>query len=363
MDNVFDLGNLSPIEVAKRLKVLKSLANNRAEFDRIQNFVLPEENVERVAQILSGMEKEDEFAILCRLMGTCEAISEIGQSPIIENNEIPPDFLACFAPDCTVVGETRTQLGIKFNCFVEVKSSKKPVFKISERDLSRRMAFANRYNTPLVFAIRFMDFEQHAFWVLVEANRLAESGRKVEINDFIGNLNAVLFDDYFLYTHPDLHVVQYYDSGLAGKGIFHEKYGVLRKTVILLPDGIPLVIEKKDHVLVNVLLDVFDHNAISTETSGSITCVVSEIGMQSRILSDILFQVNRMGVDASGEMVFDAGRVLARFDSGNPPKLISREMVDYVIARLNQNETLLFIAGIGKPEDQKKYLLRIGSTG
>lgn len=363
MKQFLDNSELSPVELAKHLMSFRSLTETKNDFEAIKNSILPDQRTQRVEQIITGLEQEDEFAILCRLMETCESISRISQTPIVENGEIAPDFLASFSPGCSVTGKSRKDINVRFNCFVEVKSTKAKVFKISKNDLAKRKAFATRYRIPLVFAVRFLIFQSQGFWVMVDATRLEQNGRRISVGDVIGNLNHVLFDDYGVTPHPHLHVAHYYDATKQG-GIRHKKYGPLFKTVLLLPDEKPIVLEDSKEVLVNALLDSYEFKEVQVIQNGPVTCVVSFIGFQMRFLSDILFRINHLAVDSDGTPAFDATRVLTRLDNKEkPPTLITRSMVEWVVSFLNRNrdrDKLLFLKmGIGEPADQEKRLRRL----
>jgi len=348
---------LSPIELAKHLMVFKSSADTKKDFEQIIKSLVSEDQTERVGQIIRGLEQEDEFAILCKLMGTCESISKVGQSPIIDTDEIAPDFIASFSPGCSVSGKEKEDINLKYQCFIEVKSSKNKIFKISARDLKRRKKFSSRFKLPLIFAVRFTMFEGHGIWVLVDSSKLAKSGRRIEVSDFIGNLNHVLFDDYGVYTHPNLYVAHYYDSNFEGPGITHGDHGALDRTVFLFPDEPSIVVDENDQVLVNAFLDNFEFKQVKVERESNITCVISSVGSQSRFLSDILFFVNHLAIDEYGETSFDASRAIARMDSkDNSIPLVGREMIEYVMQMMNSKKEMFFKIAMGKPETQERIL-------
>ncbi|MCK4792700.1 MAG: hypothetical protein KAV87_53720, partial [Desulfobacteraceae bacterium] len=108
-----------------------------------------------------------------------------------------PDFLVSFHPGCSVQGLSKKEITGKYNCFVEVKSCRKDIFKISKNDLKARRQFAARFGLPLVFAIRFTLFEGQCYWILIDAKTLQKQGRKVKIDQLIGSLSAVLLNTDF----------------------------------------------------------------------------------------------------------------------------------------------------------------------
>lgn len=349
--------NLSPIELAKRLMNFKGMAASSRDFEKIKNHLVPSHALERINQIVKGLEQEDEFAVLCRVMETCTSLSRIDQNPIIRGEEKSPDFLATFEPGCSVTGKTRDNIRLKYNCLIEVKSCKAKKFKISEKDLKRRKSYAMRYKLPLVFAVRFTLFESHSYWILVESSRLEKQGRKIEIDSLVGNLGPALFDDYGVFTHPQLCFAHYYDNISNKNGIRHQVHGVLFRTTMLLPDQDPIDINEEHSVLINAFIDAFDFEQLHIEKSGSITVVVSNIGNQMRFLGDLVYRVNNLAREESGTPTYDATRVISSIDSHSAkPALITRSMIEHAIYLLNRHVIVMFKIGIGERDEQEKIL-------
>jgi len=357
--------NISPIELAKRVINLKGLVDSNTDFEKIKEQLVPKPHWERVNQIIRGLEQEDEFAILCKIMGTCESLTKIDQNPIIESDEKAPDFLASFRPGCAVQGLRAQDINVSYNCFIEVKSCKNEKFRISEKDLASRNKFTQRFRLPLVFAIRFTLFENHCYWILIESKKLAEQGRKVEIDSsFTSSLSPVLFDDYFLLPHPDLHFIRYYDSNSPKNGRRHGHYGILSKTYMVLSDKKIFEIEDENSLLVNAVLDGIGLDTVQVKTERNITAVILTIGNKMCLLSDMVYQVNNLARKETGEPVYDATRIVSRLDSPNDkPKLITREMVEHAVLLLNLKEMVLFKIGIGEPKKQEKILRSLARKG
>lgn len=364
MKEIFESKRLSPIELAKHVMALKPLSDSKKEFKAFKKTIVPRDQIERVNQIIRGLEQEDEFVILCRLMGTCESISKLGQSPVIDNSEKSPDFLVSFHPGCSAQGLSKKDIKGKYNCFVEVKSCKKDSFKISKSDLKARRKFASRFGLPLVFAIRFTLFEGQCYWILIDAKTLERQGPKVKIDQLIGSIGPVLFDDYCIFTHPSLHLLHYYKNDTNLSGIRHGDYGVLVKTFILLPNSKPIELEDNISVLINAVLDCFEFKSTQTETERGVTSAISYIGSQARFLSDMIYRTNNLARDKDGQIVYDPTSIISRFDSKNDkPSLITREMVEWVIRFLNSKELMFFKFGIGDPKEQEKILRALMRRG
>ncbi|KIO36411.1 hypothetical protein [Shewanella sp. cp20] len=352
MEKYLNSSKLSPIEMAKHLITLKSFTNKKSDFDEIKKTLVPVESHERIDQIIYGLEQEDEFAILCKLMCTCESISKIGQSPIIDSDEIAPDFIASFSPGSAIKGISKSKLGLRYQCFIEIKSCKKSVFKISAKDLKRRMSYANRFKLPLVFAVRFTMFQAHGVWAMVEASRLLKQGRRIEIGNILDGVKTVLLDDYGILTDPNMFVAHYYDTSPGLKGIKHFEYGTLTRTVFLFPDEEPIYIEDEEMTMVNVLLGVFEFKEAQVEREGSVTCQVVDLRSQMKFLSDIVFRINHLANDEDGNTDFDATKVISTLDStDNKQPLINREIVEYAISLLNSKRQMFYKMGLGEEKD------------
>lgn len=354
MEQYLNSSKLSPIEMAKHLISLKSFTNKKFDFDKVKEALVPHDKIGRVNQIIYGLEQEDEFAILCKLMGTCESLTKIGQNPLIQNNEIAPDLMGSFLPKSSV-DKDKTD-SFEYKCFIEVKSCKKKFFKISAKDLKRRVAFAERYKMPLIFAVRFTAFDSNGIWAIVDSINLFKNKRRIQISDILDGMKTVLLDDYGIYSDPHLHVAHYYDSNLQ-EGMKHKKYGVLVKTVILLPDQEPISIEGKNASLISFFIGMFDGEVAKVESENNITCEVVYIGSQLKILSDIMFQINRQVIDEDGNYDFDASKVMSLLDSkdGKYP-LLTREMVEYSIFYLNSKYPMFHPMGLGEEKNRKSML-------
>ena len=148
------------------------------------------------------------------------------------------------------------------------------------------------------------------------------------------------------------------------EGIEHQEYGVLVKTGILIPDIDPIILDDNISVLANAVLDNFDFKTTQVESEDNITCVISHIGSQARFLSDMIYRINNLARDESGDKVYDPTRIVSRIDSENDkPTLITREMVEYVVSYLNQKEMMFFKMTIGEQKQQEKILRSLMKKG
>lgn len=326
---------LSAIEIAKALAPLRALTATRADFDAIKATLVDPQSVARVDQIIDGISQEDEFALFCRAMETCDSCAKLDQTPVVESEEKIADFLASFHPGLSVKGLDRSEVGVRFNCFVEVKSSLKPKFSISKKDLDSRRQFARRFGLPLVIAVRFRNFQSHTVWIMMDAEFLERRGRKIECADLLESLTHVLFDDYGLYAPPDLHLVHYYERDRHLQGAGHPDFGALTGMSLLLSDRDPIPLPADTYVLASALLHSFEQTTIHTDSVGTRTAVVASVGNQMRLLSDLVFSMNYLPRTESGEPSFNARQVLAGLDSQEKALFFRRSLIEKIVAHLN----------------------------
>jgi hypothetical protein len=355
--------NLSPVQLAKSIKSLKTITESHAEFEAIKKEFVPDKRMDRITQIITGLEQEDEFAILCRLMGTCQSLVGIDQTPVISNDkEIPPDFLATFSPGCSVIGKSKADIGLEYKCFIEVKSSQKTSYKISKNDFDQRINFAKRYNIPLLFAVRFWATSDAALWVIVESDYLETNNRKLDISALLKGVRHLLLDDYFLMPIPNLHVAHYYDSKTKESGVKHFMYGSQVKTVLLFQD-FQYELPEKDQLFFSALFDSYRLKEVQIKKFDNITVQVLKVGVQSRSLCDLLYAINRLAVDEHGDRLYDPSRLSSRFDSHiNTPTFITREMIEYYTALRINSKPLFVKLAFEEPSEQFKKLNKLCSV-
>ncbi|MFZ2753225.1 MAG: hypothetical protein WAZ48_07225 [Lysobacteraceae bacterium] len=353
--------HISPIEIAKTIRSIKGVSQNDTGFSELVKNLIPDKHQDRIYQILSGTEQEDEFAVFCRLMGTCSHLNRMDQNPLIQSDAIAPDFIGTFSPK-SPLKKLPQNINVNYRCFIEVKLCQEKNFKISKKDLARRRAYAENYGIPLIFAIKFKPFEKSGLWLVMDSKEIESKGRKVSVENIIDSYSAILFDDYFVFTRPGLHIINYYKKEKTGNKIAHKEYGELCGTYLALPNIEPFEIEERDEVLVNAVLDSFDLENVSTTNFEETTAVVSSIGGQGRLLSNMVYSLNNIAKNEDNSLVYDASRVIASSDSEeNPPLLLDRNYIEIVFSILNSYDNLIFFGSIGDLDKNYRRIIRLGS--
>lgn len=351
----------SRIEQAKALRALKGVTTSDAEFEALARTLFPTPDPAR-DRALEGLSQEDEFAILCRLMGTCTHLARLDQTPLLEDNERrAPDFLASFAPGCSALGLLSTGVGRSYNCFVEVKSVDKDKFKISERDLTRREEFAHHFNLPLVFAVRFKQF-QGAAWLLVTSRQLRTLNRGVDMLKLGSGVGHALLDDYILTAPNPFDAAYTWDSTVAEASVLDPKYGALvalelfdNRTRVAVPDN--------ERLFVAAVIETFRPTIASATTTGTRTTQILRVSAnQGRFLSFLVYECNQLSRDqTTGKSAYDAVRITSTFDAATPHMtLLTRDHVEYIVQRHFINRRL-FKLSVGVPDDQLTLLKSITS--
>jgi hypothetical protein len=321
----------SPLELAKRLKAIKDITDSDGDLTPyIDSLLLPDETI-RVQEIMAGFSHEDSFALLARLMSTCETLSPLGQTPIIENSQaLTPDFLAVFRPSLSLfTRDVKFPANCYSRCLIEVKGKSEGKFGISKKDLERRMCYAELVGLPLVLAVRFTRFAGD-LWLLVEPEVYQKLGRKLRPEDLQLGIGHILFDDYFIAVKPDLKIRVVFEAIEGGSPV--SEYGTIRELTFLI-DNIELCSLSGDCNFVYVVLGCFDKKSVELKEEGQLTKVTYEVPPQGRTILNIMTYMNeRIGNPDSTDSI-DKGRILARLDSHQKPYLIPRKLVESVFLK------------------------------
>jgi len=338
--SIMDSDENSKIERAKALLAAKSLTSPDG-YATIESILAPND-AENVTRTIEGLSQEDEFALMCRLMGTATHIVPLEQRPIIKGEFIVPDFMVSFQPGCTPMKKPRQEHG-GFRCFIEVKSTKDMKFKISGSALRKRRAFADEFGLPLLFAVRFLKFNDHALWVMVEDRDRSKSSLKINVNNLTQGVRHVLWDDYFLIVLPSVHFRAVYEKVSPSKsnGVRHVDYGALREFHLVAPPGRVI---SGPHVVNNAAIytgaqagvlsaffEGFQPELIAIETENNTTTLQLQPTAPCSI-TDLVYSYNRLPRDDDGRVLLNPSRILAGTDPGS--SLATREFIEKVASDL-----------------------------
>jgi len=341
---------VSKIELAKALKAIRDVCPSEDDYERVKSVIVPPEGAKQVDAAVAGLSEEDEFALMCRLMGTTTHMVALGQRPVIGGDYIVPDFLARFQPGCFFHGFTKEDSS-GFNCLIEVKSTRQFEYGVHGSQLRRRRNFAETFGLPLLFAVRLLEFGRNALWIIVEDSDREKRSLKVSSKDLIQGVRHVLWDEYFYMLKPGTHFRSIYDSDCKAPGVRHSEYGIQREFRIVAGDqeqsfGLP------NATVYTMFFEAFDLAEASVDRHDSLTEVVLKPRLQLCSIADMLYCFMRMPQDEHGQPLYDSSRLLARADQETDGVPFNRRFVEAVASPLFQ-ERILYRVGIG---DEKANL-------
>jgi len=321
--------DLSAIELAKQVRAIKACTETDEELKGVLERLGLSFDDPRLKQVLQGLAHEDEFALLCRLMGTCNAINSLGQTPLLDERLAAPDFIASFRPALSWWPGTEFPQDASYQCLIEVKGTTKNTYSISTNDLERRLRFARYFRLPLVFAIRFMKLDG-GMWLLLEAEKyleLKKSNRRLRAEDLQRGIGHILLDDYYVVPRCKLRMICSFNS--MGNGRI-SRFGAL-EIMRLLAGTWEIEVAPGDREFVFLVLRTLMHRILEVKEDGFRTSVTYEIIPQARSISSTVSHMNRLQAEVDGTGPVDRARVLARLDAdSNPAFLLPRSLIESV---------------------------------
>lgn len=349
----------SKIEIAKRLKAIRDIAETPEQYEAVKHALFPGQDLTDVEKSIAGLSEEDEFALLCRLMETTTHLVRLEQNPIIAGNFIVPDFWARFQPGCRW-GGLGPERSAGFTCLVEVKSTKGKSLKIDGSLLRRRRDFAKQFGLPLVFAVRFLQFQQSAIWVMVDASDDSQTSLTVTVNDLLHGVRHMLWDEVSYLLHPDVQFRCVYDSAQLRDGVYHPGHGQLIEFQIVGSEN-RLTLKDWQAGLVSGFCDGFAPQPVRSDTQGTVTVCTSAQQVLFCDAPSMIYKFNYLATDEDGRVVYDASKILARSDQGDPTPLMTRSVFDLAVRSIEA--TGLMSAGVYGTEDPVAKWRRYGGRG
>jgi len=348
---------VSDLELAKALKGIRAVASDE-QYERIQAEFSAEGDLERIASRVSALTEEDEFAVLCRMMGTVTHIVPLGQSPLIKGDSTAADFMARFQPGLWIDNK-KPEDHKGYPCFVEVKSTSKLKLKISQADLLRRRSFAASFGLPLLFAVRFTRFPGNAYWVILHDSDWSKPTLTVSVKDLFSGLRHVLFNEYWYMLRPGTIFECVFDRATDEYAMRHAEYGGLLTFTIVNGDR-AILFEHEEASLWSAFFEAYRLRKADSRPAGSRTTAAFEPGVAACSIIDLVYCFNSLPVDADGRRGFDASRMIARADLGQKSILIAeRDKIDAGAVRMQQ-AGVLFLVGVGSVEDHRRLWAEYG---
>lgn len=345
----------SRIEIAKALRHMKAIAT-RNQYEAIHK-VLGLAHDEELSRAVSGLGEEDEFLLMCVLMGTATHLAPLEQRPSVAGGRSAPDLLARFQPGYypkTISSSHHSG----YTCFVEVKSTKKDTFHFGGKHLHELREFAAAFQLPLVFAIRFLRWHGVALWVIVEDKDRTRRSLSVSVSDWISGLRPVLWNEEGYMLFPGTYFQATYGPRTTQHGIWHPKYGEQVAFQVVTNKG-RFEFDGEEGDIVAGFFESYNLREEKIERHGENTYVAYVPQNSTLSVVDLIYGMNRLPRDEDGHLVYDAGTVLRKLADGQKYPLITREFVTY-FAKHFCHLGALGVVGYGKPEDTYARWLAIG---
>lgn len=341
------------VELAKILKSIKSSGVSDSDYYSVKRLLLSTFDEEAVDATIKGLTEEDEFLLMCKLMGTSTHIIHLEQRPLVEGDFSIPDFLARFQPGCSVYGYTRED-SIGYKCFVDVKATAKDKFKVGGSRLTRLRNFSDSFGLPLLFAVRFQKFPRNAFWIIAEDSDREKTSLSVSIPDLVGGLRQVIWDEFWFLLLPNIYFTGLFDTDFTGTGVQHPTFGTQREFQIV-TDHQTHSFFGSDAIIYSAFLEAFDLVEARVERKGTVTLQILVPSIATCSTVDLVYKINRLPVDDLGDSVFNASNIIMQSSHA----IFDRAFVDRVAQSLVRLE-VLFPAIMGEKEDYLDKWRRLG---
>jgi len=338
------------IEKAKLLKAIRDSGFSDEDYQNIQKSLLTSsDSAVAIENAIKGLSEEDEFALICRLLRTSTHLTHLEQRQVIPGDYLTPDFLARFQPGCSIVGFGK-QDSAGFKCFIEVKSTSNRKFTIGGAPLRRLRDFADHFGLPLLFAVRFLRFEQNAFWIIVEDRSREKSSLTVSIKDLIAGIRHILWDECWYMLLPNVHFKSIFDLNNNDLGVKHPKYGtqIEFQTIV---DNQVRTFRGAEATIYSAFFEAFHLAEVEAEKQGSITSQVLAPQLLLCSMADMVYNFNRLPCDDKGRIIYDPSKLITKLD----PTLYDVDFINQVARSLNEMGILFFAGFCEKDEHLKKW--------
>lgn len=333
----------SYIDLAKTLRQVKTVST-REQYERIKE-ILCQGDTEPPDHTFSGLSQEDEFCLLCLLMGTATHIVPLEQRLSIAAGSNAPDVLVRFQPDfLTDSGEViPAKRHTGFRCLVEIKSTNKHELKFGGRALRDLRDFADSFNLPLIFAVRFLRFQNAALWALTEDKEPRKGSLKIVIPSVYSGLRPVLWSEFGYMIADGMHLKATFDLGATVQGVQDRTRGVLVDLQFVSPGG-SIPCPSKELFESFLFLESYSLEEFASETNGTKSKVCFRFGTSLLAAGDLVFSVNRIIRNEYSEIAHDAARALRELADGQKPLLIGRPTIEKIAERLCKMKVIHKIA-------------------
>lgn len=320
-DRLSSITTLPEIERLKVLKAMRIAYPIDEEFNELICTIFPHAKASphtliEIRRRLHGLTMEDEFSILCRLMGHCATVTALEQTPMKERSLLAPDFLVNFNTDWD---KTRC-LPSQMPFMIEVKSQRagKPKTLMSLSTFNKRKRYAEQFGIPLLIATRFHCENNQRFWLLQTEAQFLESKRKPSIDDWWEqSISHLLLGDWLVVNQTDTLIEFNFKAG-------QEPNHPTNSFVIDQIESINIVCAERSHTLDETnrslfqYLDGFPQHLLAYSESKQPGIKIRRLMIKKGAavpLSDLILRANESVMEANGLAFSSASRLLALEDT------------------------------------------------
>jgi hypothetical protein len=345
MEN-FEGKKIPKMELAEVLKQLRDISSEEV-YGSVKGILFGQEKQAGIESAIDGLSQEDEFGLMCRLMGTVETLVRLDQKKIILGDYEIPDFIGRFQPGCWHYGFS-SEDSSGFRCCIEVKSTNNLKFKFGGRALKGLRNFSEQIGFPLIFAIRFLRFSDNQYWLIVEDTNRERNTITAEVSDLGKDIRHILWDEYLFFLVPGVRFVFIYKNNGNEEGIGHEKYGELVGLKILNAEEV-LDFTGIEAKVLAFFYESFELEERDIRTEGSKTYVLMVPELYLVFLADLVYKSNMLMTVGRRDTVYEPSRILASSRQGPAPFLVDRGFVENVGRRLLETRSL-FLVSVGETD-------------
>lgn len=319
------LENLSDVERLKILRNIRIGSSSEKEFDEYISLYSGSMGKDECKRRLNGYFLEDEFALLCFLMGTCTSLIPLGQSPVNNPELKVPDYMASF----------KLPKGKEFKCLIEVKTSNSmETKKISSTMLNNYLNFAHKFNLPLLFASKIQQ-SNFQFWIIQTTDEFIENGRKTKVDYLVKTSGFILLNDYFLSVITPLKLEIHFTNEPVVTGMRYPNYGYVSAIKISQLDEngyekLSLELEKAE-LAFDILLGCYQSELIKNDNASILEKKIPAFSLE--LISSLLLKMNQIVDLGDGRM--NASRLLAKIENGEKA-IINNALLCHLFTAINK---------------------------
>nr|WP_288247516.1 hypothetical protein [uncultured Romboutsia sp.]DAE87477.1 MAG TPA: holliday junction resolvase [Caudoviricetes sp.] len=225
--------NSTPMEKVKAYHSIKSFLN---EEDRKKVAEMLQLNETDVTKRIWGKDNEQEFILMIYLLGNCKSIYafEEGISKLTDSE----------------TSDLLIELKNGKRIIVEIKSTVRHKYSISEKVLKAKQDFAKVMNADLYFAVKV-----GGYWALYDDKYIESKNRKIDVaEDYFNSKFNSIFGDHTFMLPRGLEIQSIYSKNLSKNlGISHRDYGKLVKYTIKYNNSKILTVNSQEHQMYGLI--------------------------------------------------------------------------------------------------------------